>query len=138
MIGAASLLDGATESASDDSCGRRKYMTVRIRRNVSSTNKIDMGVAPYFVRDMRGWQSRWRSTVTTARGVQIASGKGAVALKELAIRSGLGKLAVVRFAGQASRFAVLQSLLNEFVGLLQTSQQRGGMNAEDSRSVSLV
>src|SRR5271165_477921 len=84
MIGAASLLDGATESESDDSCGRRKYMTVRIRRNVSSTNKIDMGVAPCFVGDMCERQSRSYSTVASARGLQTASRKEALVLKELA------------------------------------------------------
>ncbi len=40
--------------------------------------------------------------------MQIASRKGALVLKELAIQCGLEKIAVLRFAVEASHFAVVR------------------------------
>src|SRR5271167_2237394 len=73
-----------------------------------------------------------------AREVQIGSLKRALVLKELAIQCRLKKIAVLRFAGEASRFAVVRNLLHERVALLQPPQQRSRMYAENARSVSLV
>src|SRR5271167_4469689 len=102
MMGLASLLEGATASASDACCGRRKYMTVRIRRNVSSTNKIDIGVAPCFACDMCGRQSRSCSTVASARGVQIDHRNDVLVLKELASQCRLGEGCTTAFCMESA------------------------------------
>src|SRR5208283_2928765 len=107
IMGAATILEGAACRVSDDSCGWRKYMTVRIRRNVSRTNKIDMGVAPYVVRDISGTQSRSCSVLASARGVQIASSKGALVLNGV---SCLEESCTTAFCSEASHFAVVDVL----------------------------
>src|SRR5271165_252400 len=117
MMGAATIFEGATCRVSADSCGRRKYMTVRIRRNVSRTNKIDMTVAPLSALCDR--RSRSRTTMAGARGLQIASQKGELVLKRLAIQCRAGRFALLRFAAEASHFAGVRSLLREHMVLLQ-------------------
>ena len=73
-----------------------------------------------------------------ARDVQIVSRGGELVLKELAAQRRLGKVAVLRFAREASHFAVVRNLLYKLVTFLQPPQQRGGMDAENARGVGLV